>query len=91
MVEFRRHEPEKSLSGLDVPSPGEIQEIIGDMVRNYDGDELIQRLSEFCILNMIEVMFTQDQSPVPLQRLDDERLEIVQKLLKAGAESEDFT
>ena len=61
------------------------------MVRNYDGDELIQRLSEFCILNMIEVMFTQDQSPVPLQRLDDERLEIVQKLLKAGAESEDFT
>ena len=82
MIEFGRHEPDKPPPKLELPTPVEIEGIIRDIVKNYDGEELIKQLSEFCMLNMVEVILTQDQSPVPLQRLGGKRREIVQRLLK---------
>lgn len=88
MIEFEVPRDEKPALKLEVPTHDEIEGIIRDIIRDHEGEELIERLTEFCLLNIVEVIFTQDKSPVPLQRLGEKRLETVQKLIAPDAKTE---
>jgi hypothetical protein len=68
-------------------SAAEIQDYITELVAKYKGEELIQKLTEYFLLSVIELVFVNDTNPTRLQRLPEDKIEIVKNLTTGLATS----
>lgn len=64
----------------DVVNAQEIEAGIRHRVQNYDGEERIKQITDFFVLNLIEVVFTKDPNPKRLQGLGEGKIVMLRNL-----------